>query len=213
MEITTAVRRNDLLGELPPKSLELLTAEGRLRRLAKGERLFAEGERATIVYVLASGSVRLFRSDHGDREAVLHMVRPGELFAEVVLFESDVYPVTAEAREDSEVVEIPAARVHTLLEDESFRRDFLATVMRKVRFLGRQVYVLSSCDVRERLVRLLEERYGHRAVYEMDLTKREVAAAIATTPETLSRVLRRMEADGTLSWKGTTVRLTAATPR
>lgn len=209
MEMMNAVRRTDLLGELSPESLELLTATARIRRLAGNERLFTEGEAAAFVYVLDSGSLRLFRSDHEGHEAVFHLVRPGELFAEVVLFETDVYPVSAEAREDSRVVVIPVSRVRALLEQETFRRDFLATVMRKVRFLGNQVFVLSSCDVRERLLRFLEQRYGTRSVYTIELSKKEVAGAIATTPETLSRVLSRMEADGTLSWEGATIRFHA----
>lgn len=206
MEIANAVRRTDLLGGLSPESLDFLTADARVRRLERGERLFTEGDTGTAVYVLTSGSIRLYRSDRDGREAVLHMVRPGELFAEVVLFEADVYPVSAEAREDSEVVGIQVSRVRELLEDPAFRREFLATVMRKVRFLGNQIFVLSSCDVRERLVRFLEQRYGRRSAYDIELTKKEVAAAIATTPETLSRVLARMEADGVLSWKGDTIR-------
>ncbi len=209
MEITEIMRGNDLLGGLSPESLALLVTEGRVRHLEKGDRLFTEGDAAPAVYVLATGSVRLFRSGTDDREAVLHLVRPGELFAEVALFETDHYPVTAEAREDSEIVEIHVSHVRALLEDETFRNDFLSTVMRKVRFLGNQVYVLSSCDVRERLVRFLQERYGRRSVYKIELTKKEVAAAIATTPETLSRVLTRLEADGTLSWIGGTIRFAA----
>lgn len=55
--------------------------------------------------------------------------------------------------------------------------------------------------------RFLQRRYGRQSGYEIELTKKEVAAAIATTPETLSRVLTRLESEGTLTWVGATIRL------
>lgn len=64
--------------------------------------------------------------------------------------------MTAEARFDSEVVEIRKDHVLGLLEDPDFRQPFFAGVMRKLRFLTRQLYVLSSYDVQERLLRFLE---------------------------------------------------------
>lgn len=210
MEISDVVRGNDLLGGLSPESLEKFARHKRVRELPRGSTLFREGQEGTAIYVLTRGSLRLFRTDAGGREAVIHMVRPGELFAEAVLFETDSYPVSAEAREDSEVIEVAASRVHELLTDAAFRRDFLATIMRKLRYLARQVYVLSSCDVRERLLRFLAERYGRRTAYRLELSKKEVAAAIATTPETLSRLLAKMERDGTLSWEGQQVTLAPA---
>jgi len=191
-----------LLGGFSPVSLARMTDGQRTRTLAKGEILFLEHQHGTSVYALESGSMRLFRTDAEGREAVIHLVRAGELFAEAILFETDRYPVSAQAREDSVVHEIAPSHIHGLLAEEAFRRDFLTTIMRKVRFLGRQVYVLSSCDVRERLLRFLAERYGRRNRYRIELSKKEVAAAIATTPETLSRVLGRLEEDGSLSWDG-----------
>ena len=115
--------------------------------------------------------------------------------------------MTAEARFDSEVVEIRKDHVLSLLEDTDFRQAFFAGVMRKLRFLTRLVYVLSSYDVQERLLRFLEGRYGRRHEYETDLSKKKVAAAIATTPETLSRVLKQLEVDDSLVWRHRSIRV------
>jgi len=196
-----------LLGGLSAASLERVTAGQSSRTIARGGMLFLEGQEGSAIYVLERGSIRLFRTDSEGREAVMHMVRPGELFAEAILFETDRYPVSAQAREESVVTEIASAHVHGLLAEETFRRDFLATVMRKIRFLGRQVYVLSSCDVRERFLRFLAERYGRQSSYRVELSKREIAAAIATTPETLSRLIGRLEEEGVLEWDGADLRL------
>ena len=207
MNFDALVAQTDLLGGLSSRSLRKITETQRIRSLPKGGLLFLEGDAGTAIYVLASGSIRLFRSDEEGREAVVHLVRPGEVFAEAVLFDEERYPVSAEAREDSQVVEIERERVLSLLEDPAFRNDFFSNIMRKLKFLAQQVYVLSSCDVRERLLRFLEGRFGKRIHYHIDLSKKEVASAIATTPETLSRVLARMEEDGILSWNRREIRV------
>ena len=203
----TVVAETDLLGGLSPRSLKKITDTQRVRSLPRGGLLFTEGDEGTAIYVLATGSMRLFRSDEEGREAVVHLVRPGEVFAEAVLFDQETYPVSAQAREDSQLVEIPKARVLALLEDPGFRRDFFANIMRKLRFLAQQVFVLSSCDVRERLLRFLAGRFGKGSYYRMDLSKKEVAEAIATTPETLSRVLAQLERSGTLRWERNEIHL------
>ncbi len=205
MNFDDIVARTDLLGGLSPRSLRKITETQRIRSLPKGGMLFFEGDEGQAIYVLATGSIRLFRSDEDGREAVVHLVRPGEVFAEAVLFDTGRYPVSAQAREDSQVVEISTARVHRLLEDATFRADFFSTIMRKLRFLAQQVYVLSSCDVRERLLRFLIGRFGKKNRYHVDLSKKDVAEAIATKPETLSRVLARMEENGELRWERTEI--------
>jgi len=53
-------------------------------------------------------------------------------------------------------------------------------------------------------------RSPHRLEYRVDLSKKEVAQAIATTPETLSRVIGKMEDDQLLEWDKKRISLAAA---
>jgi CRP/FNR family transcriptional regulator len=108
--------------------------------------LFLEGQEGTEVFRLQKGSIRLFRSTPDGREVTIHMVEPGDLFAEIVLFERDTYPVSAVAVEDSRVSVIHRDRIHRLREDEDFRDDFLRNLLGKMRFLSQQLYVLATMD-------------------------------------------------------------------
>jgi len=65
----------------------------------------------------------------------------------------------------------------------------------------------ASSSPQRRFLRFLAERYGRRSIYRIELSKQEVAAAIATRPETLSRVLRRMEEEELLGWKDSELRI------
>lgn len=195
----------DFFGGLSARSLERLEEAQKRRTVPVNSLLFLEGEEGTAVYRLVSGSIRLFRSASDGREVTIHMVEPGDLFAEIVLFERDTYPVSAIATEDSVVTVIHRDRIIALLEDPVFRSDFLRNVVTKMRFLSQQLYVLTTMEVDRRLARFLEVRYGRWETVRVDLSKKDTAAAISVRPETLSRTLTRLEQAGLLTWKRNTI--------
>lgn len=197
----------DFFIELQDATLARLE-EGQTRRsIAAGTVLFLEDDPGEAFYRLVSGAIRLFRTTPDGREVTIHLVAPGDLFAEIILFERDTYPVSAVAAEHSTVTVIPRTVVRKLLADEEFRDDFLRNLVGKMRFLSQQLYVLATMDVRSRLVRFLQVRYGRRREIHCDLTKQDTAAAISVRPETLSRALAALKAEGLLVWRGTTIQV------
>lgn len=175
--------------------------------LAKRQMLFAEGDQGDAMYLLAQGTVQLFRTAEDGREVVIRLMKPGELFAEVVLFERDDYPVSAVALVPSEVFLVPKRQFHCLLEQPAFRRDFIANLLAKQRYLAERVYRLAALDVEERFFAFLRDHWGEREEYVIDISKRDVAAAIDALPETLSRMLLRLKEEGTAQWRGQRLRL------
>jgi len=133
---------------------------------------------------------------------VLKIVRPGETFAEAVLFELRVYPATATMLEPGTLFVVPTPEVKALLRDETFRDDFLAMISRKLRHLAEQAASAPGADLAERFERFLEEQFGAAPRVETRLTRRDVAAALGVAPETLSRLLRVLRASGRVKWTG-----------
>lgn len=195
----------DFFGGLTDRSLEKLDAVQKRRTVAAGSLLFLEGEEGVHLYRLISGSMRLFRSTSDGREVTIHLVEPGDLFAEIVLFESDTYPVSAVAVVDSLVSVINRNEIHRLLAETRFRDDFPRNLVGKMRFLSQQLYVLTTMDVEERLARFLEIRHGRFRSFRVPLSKKETASAISVRPETLSRVLTLLDDAGLLRWKRGTI--------
>ncbi|MFW5842554.1 MAG: Crp/Fnr family transcriptional regulator [Spirochaetota bacterium] len=194
--------KGPLFEGLPHRSLVRLERIQRSRVIPKGQILFTEGSEGDAVFILDSGAIKLFRTSEEGRETVVHVVRPGELFAEVVLFGRPDYPVSAEAVAVSRVRSLSVEGLRTLLDEEQFRLDFFANIMDKLRLLADRIHILTSCDLTERLLRFLEGRYGRDDGYDVDLPKKDVAAAIGTTPETLSRLITELSQQGMMSWRG-----------
>lgn len=201
---------DDVFGNLSQRSVAKLATVQRERTYNAHSILFVQGDEGRDAYRLLSGSVRLFRSTTDGREVTVHMVKPGELFAEIVLFERETYPVSAVATERSVVAAIPRRSLYRLLDDGEFRDDFLRDLVGKMRLLSEQLYVLATMDVRRRLIRFFQVRYGQQATVHVDLSKKDVAAAISVRPETLSRVLARLEQERLFVWQGRTVTIDAA---
>lgn len=175
------------------------------KHIAKGQTLFVEGVKGLAVYILVTGSIQLYKSAPDGRRVVIKVVKPGELFAEAILFEKDTYPVSAVALKDCLLYLVPKHQFGCLLQDPSFRGDFMGGLMGKLRYLAEQIKYLSSHDVEDRLLLFLEQQYGRKQRFTVTLSKRQVAEAIGTTPETLSRLLLRLRNEGTLRWEGKTV--------
>jgi CRP/FNR family transcriptional regulator len=75
-------------------------------------------------------------------------------------------------------------------------------LMRKQRYLAERILYLTTRDVEDRFFDFLAEQYGRRESYDIPLAKKQVAAAIGTIPETFSRLLLRLKAEGIGSWEG-----------
>jgi CRP/FNR family transcriptional regulator len=175
--------------------------------LRKKETLFMEGERGQAMYLLAQGTVQLSKTSEDGKEVVIKVLKPGEIFGEVILFEREDYPVTACSLTPVEVFLLPKRQFRCLLEDEGFRTDFLAMLLGKQRYLTDRIFRLSAMDVEQRFFHFLRDRYGEREEYSMDISKRDVAAAIDALPETLSRLLLRLRAEGLVRWDGAKILL------
>jgi|WetSurMetagenome_2_1015567.scaffolds.fasta_scaffold03038_1 CRP-like cAMP-binding protein len=201
MDSSFLLASSDFFKGISPAARAALAAICIPRALRKNETLFTEGEKGRNMYILAGGSVRVFKSGGGGRESVIKIVRPGEIFAEVVLFEEDEYPASAVAVTKSRVYIIPKRQFTLLLEDRTFRRDFIGMLMKKQRYLAERIHYLTSCDVEERFVRFLEEQYGRKREYRLLIPKKDVAQAIGATSETFSRLIKRMRDEGKLTVK------------
>ena len=154
------------------------------------------------MYLLVEGAVQLHRSTEDGREIVIKVIMPGESFAEAILFEQDSYPATAIALKPSRLILVPKKRILGLLDDPSFRDSFIGALMGKLRYLADRIPYLTTRDVEDRLVLFLRNTFGQASQLTVSLSKKDVAAAIGTNPETLSRCLARLRDSGLLQWQG-----------
>ncbi len=202
VDIRKLLENSGFLRGISEKSIRSLAEICIPKTVDKRKILFLEGEEGHSLYILAEGAVQLYKTAADGREIVIKTVRPGEIFGEVVLFEKNRYPVSAVTLEKGLLLRLPKLQFDCLLVSDSFRRDFIGVLMSKQRYLTERILYLASHDVEERFFYFLEEQYGRREEYRVSLSKKDIASAIGTIPETFSRLLLRLKQEGTISWEG-----------
>jgi CRP/FNR family transcriptional regulator len=186
-----------------------LTAEHRDRLLERAQErtaeantvLFHRGEPCRGFYLLLDGGVHVYRLSPEGRMLVLHVIRPGESFAEVPLFEAQedpTYPATAETLSDSTLLFFPTDAVLSFVDTHPRSAlHMLGEMAGRLRNAVQQLDALSLHDVQERLARRLVEQAPSASesppTIELDVPKAVLAAELGTVPETLSRALRALE--------------------
>jgi CRP/FNR family transcriptional regulator len=202
MDIMSFIERSEFLKDASVKNRKLLAAICVPKKIEKKETLFSEGERGTAFFLLGSGAVGLNKGMQDGREVVIRVIRPGEVFAEVILFEMDRFPVTAVAMKPSLVFCIPKIKFSRLLDDPDFRKDFIVMLMAKQRYLADRIRFLTMHDVEERFFLFIKQHFGDHEQIIPALSKKDIAAAIGTTPETYSRLITRLAAESRIRVSG-----------
>lgn len=201
MNISRILDQTRFFEGISAASKELLSRHCIPHERRKHAVLFREGEPGEAMYLLVRGRISLQKLSVDGHETVIKVIKPGEVFAEVILFEQKQYPVTALALTDMMVFKILRRDMLGLLRQEDFRNDFIAMLLRKQRYLANRIQQLTSQDVEQRLRAFLLEQYGRQERIHAEINKKQLAAAIDATPETLSRLLQDLKRRKYLVWK------------
>lgn len=207
MSIQELLNKSVFFHGLSPSGYRALEEIALEKKLKKKQFLFSEGDDGHSMYLCAKGNIQVFKTTEEGREIVIKVIKPGEIFAEVVLFESSRFPASARALSDAVVYLFPKHQVLCLLEREDFRSDFIRMLMLKQRYLTDQIKYLTSHDVEDRFFLFLKEQFGEQRDIEPNMSKKDIATAIGTTPESLSRLLLRLKQEGLVDWQDKMIRI------
>ncbi|MFB6231756.1 MAG: Crp/Fnr family transcriptional regulator [Salinibacter sp.] len=202
--IEDAMTDHAFFGGLTPEERDALIDLGRVQTAPSGTILFQHGDAYRGFYLAIDGAVHIYRLSSEGRMLVLHVIRPGESFAEVPLFEQDdgdTYPATAETLSDSTFLFFPKEAFLAFIDrNPRTALNMLGQMAGRLRAAVRQLDAVSLQDVQERLARRLVKQVptvpddpDTLPTIELDVPKSVLAAELGTVPETLSRALRALE--------------------
>jgi len=89
------IRRHFLFSQLDAEAIEQIGNLAVSRRLARDEVLFSKGDDGDALYGVLDGAIRISTVGSGNREIILNILEPGEIFGEIALL--DGLPRTADA--------------------------------------------------------------------------------------------------------------------
>lgn len=166
-----------------------------------GDAIYREGEYGDALYVLTAGVVKLFRSYSGTKEATLRLLRPWDIFGHLAFAGEAKQLAYAEAVTDCRVMKVPKIFVERAVRREPQVAFKLMTLL-ELRLV--QYEELVKCllpretEVRlANLLPLLADKFGESdgdsgVTIDLRLTHQDLAAMVASTRESVTKVLNDM---------------------
>jgi CRP-like cAMP-binding protein len=207
-----ALRTCRLWSRASDEAVAALARGALVRDASPGERIIQEGAAATHFGVIVSGQARVYYLGADGRRITFETLNVTDPVAAVAALAGGRYPANVDAVTASAIAWLARDALFDVLDEEpEVARSLIADLASHVVNFTSVVHTL-ALDVPGRLASYLFQRSlqsGRRSErgVEIDLgmKKAELAAALGTVPETLSRALARLRDEGIIDFTGADV--------
>jgi CRP-like cAMP-binding protein len=211
-DLGTELAQVPLFAGLDPAELSALARHAFVRRVARGQILFTEGEPSEHMYLVRSGRLRVYVASPRGEELVLAVVGPGESLGELSVLDRQPRSATVDALEPAELIALAGDDARELLETNQQALHAVAIALAAgMRRLSGTAADLVFLDLPRRLAKLLlgeaEKRADGSLVSQLAMSQTGVAARLGVTRQSLNRALATLVNRGWITLEGTTVRL------
>lgn len=175
-------------------------------RMTRKEVLFRQSEPATTLWVISAGKVKITRAGTHDRETLLAVLGPGDVFGEACVLEPSLRTCTATAMSDGTLGALDAADLnHLLTVNRHLTGQLLRLIAGRLRRANEVRAELACADVAARVASALlhlAERFGvqtdtgTRVPHE--LTQDELAQLVGASREAVNKALSNFSTRGWL---------------
>lgn len=211
------LRKIPIFSRLCPELLSQIHSKTIEKLYQKGVTVFREGEPGEGFHYLRSGKIKIIKLSEDGREHIIHILQPGDLFAEVLLFRSGNYPCTAVAVEDSYVGIIKNTDLEQLvLNNNQLALEIIKALSARLLFAQQKIKNLALDDVLARMADTLLQLANQQGKKLPDgkielllnISRQELAGLIGTTRETANRTLSMLKKEKLLEFNGKKIILT-----
>ncbi len=202
--------RVSLFERLDQHELEKLEALTQRRRYPAGTAVFFQDDPSDSLYIVLSGSAKVFQTSEDGQDRILRILRSGDAFGELAMIEGRPRSASVQALDDSEMLVLARKDFAAFAgQQPDVLWKLLSALAEQLRRLNEDVLDLSFRDVPYRVLRMLSqlvERHGEAGPdgwrIAMPLSPRELASMVGSNSETVSRLLDRYESEGLVRRSG-----------
>jgi CRP-like cAMP-binding protein len=179
---------------LSDEHLHWLANQCQRQTYAVDETIFLENDPSRGMWMIEQGRVKVYKLNPEGEEHIMHLLGPGNTFNEVSAFDAGNNPANAGTLTEAAVWLLPSEALNHLLSvDNALARKVIKLLASRVRNLVGQLEDLALYSVTIRLARFLLKQLEDPALSGPGVTRANIAAHLATQPETISRALRSLE--------------------
>ncbi len=182
---------------LQPDQLAWIASQASARTFGAGEMLYLEGDPCSGLWMIEKGGIKVFKLNPEGVEHILHLLGPGDSFNEIAALDGGPHPANAAAMTDAVCWLVPSEVVIQALHTyPGLAISVIGKLTQRVRMLVDHIDSLALYPVAARMARFLLQQADSSTLGQTGITRAAIAAHLATTPETVSRVLRSFEEAG-----------------
>jgi len=167
-----------------------------------GELIFQEKTRADFYFQIKKGEIKMFNLNQNGREFIQGFFYSGDSFGEPPLFSDMSYPASAATIKDSEIYTLSKKRLFKLLEDyPKINLKFTQEMAKRLFYKAIILKEISGHPPEHRILTLidyLKKEEGITGLYQVDLTRQQIADLTGLRVETVIRSVKQLEQDGEL---------------
>ncbi|HEX2294361.1 MAG TPA: Crp/Fnr family transcriptional regulator [Actinomycetota bacterium] len=203
MRVTDVLARTELFSELTPEGLERVAARGVERTFRKRQILLHAGDESRHLYVLLSGSVKLYVDSAAGDQLHLGRVAAPDVLGLVGVADGGPRSASAEVVEPATVLAIARADLLELFgELPALLHAYLRAVGGLLRRLQERTEDLVFLDLHGRVAKLLlalGDAGSANDPIDLQMTQNEMASMVGGSRPTINQILRTFESRGYIS--------------
>jgi CRP-like cAMP-binding protein len=186
--------RSPFFDDLATEDLAALGSAMFQRQYPAGQIVLLEGAASSVLYVVQAGRLKLFKTSPRGREQVLRLLRPGDMFNEVAVFDEGPNPASAQTIEDCTLYLLRRRDLMRFVaERPGIALAITRTFAKRLREALALVEDLAFRDVTSRLAKILLEDGGTPRI-----TQELLAAMAGSRREVVGRALKALSLDNAI---------------
>lgn len=182
-----------------PENL-LLDYGATIENMDASEVIISEKKRADFYFQIKTGEVKMYNINDNGKEFVQGIFYDGESFGEPPLFADFKYPASASAVKATQLYKLTKTKLFELLTNNpeinlkftkalAKRLYYKATILKEISVHPPEHRILALID-------LLKNRFGSDELFQVELTRQQIADLTGQRVETVIRAIKQLEQDG-----------------
>jgi len=195
------LRRTPLFSKLNDTQLQAISTICNRRFFKASTILFKEKEPGNILFIVPSGSVKIYSTSHGGEERIITIFNAGDNFGEFALIDGKPRSTSAAVLEDSYLIAIQGDHFLQVCKDNfEIALGVMQELTQRLRDTNQHVHDLTFLDARSRVIKnmiLLANKNGSRQgnviTIRLSLNYDEISRMAGVQKNVLMQVIRDME--------------------
>lgn len=178
---------------------DAIVESGTYKEFAAGEELIREDQFIRAFPIVISGMIKVCRTDEAGNELLLYYLRPGEVctVSLICCMDRTKSRVKAISEEETSVILVPVELLDPwMTRFQTWKEYVMRSMQRRFDELLNALESIAFLRMDERLERFFTDRFRSLGVCVFEGSHQDVALALNSSREVISRLLKQMEKKG-----------------